>query len=96
MKVVPVCIDCPTFGDDGTVAPADMQFELFAPMQIDNSRRDTRAIVDLFKEGTNRMVGDRYAHGVKVRSWNAQMAAQRMKTAYPHPHREPVDPTAEY
>ncbi len=96
VKVVPVCIDCPTFGEDGTVAPASMQYEFFDPMQIDNPRRDTRAIVDLFKEGTNRMVGDRYRHGVKVRSWNAQMAAQRMKTAIPHPNREPADPTAEY
>jgi hypothetical protein len=96
VKVVPVCIDCPTFSEDGGVAPADMQFEFFPPMQIDNPRRDTRAIVDMFKEGTQRMVGDRYKHGVKVRSWNAQMAAQRVNRAIPHPNREPADPTAEY
>ena len=96
LKVVPVCIHCPTFGEDGAVAPADMQYEFFPPMQVDNPKRDTRAIVDLFKDGTNRMVGDRYRHGVKVRSWNAQMAAKRMKTAIPHPNRDPVDPKAEY
>jgi hypothetical protein len=83
VKVVPVCIDCPTFGDDGRVAPADMQFELFAPMQLTDARRDTRTIVEMFRDATNRMVGDRYPSGVKIRSWRAQMAAKAVKSALP-------------
>ncbi len=96
VKVVPVCIDCPTFGDDGAVAPADVRYEFFAPMHILNPRRDTRTIVDMFKVATNRMVGERYRHGVKVRSWSAQMAKRRMKTALPHSNRDADDTTTEY
>ena len=33
VKVVPICVDCPTFHDDGSAAPADLQFELFDPIQ---------------------------------------------------------------
>lgn len=79
VKVVPVCIDCPTFGVDGSIAPAEMQYEFFPPLQITDPRRDTRTIVEMFREATNRMVGDRYKHGVKVRSWRVQVAKQRMR-----------------
>jgi hypothetical protein len=79
VKVVPVCIDCPTFGADGSVAPAEMRYEFFPPLQIADARRDTRTIVEMFREATNRMVGDRYRHGVKVRSWRVQIAKHRMR-----------------
>lgn len=95
IKVVPVCIDCPTFGSDGQVAPADMQYELFAPMQVDDPRHATREIVEMFREGTNRLVGHRYKHGVKVRSWRAQMAAQRVKAALPS-GRDHAEPQPDY
>lgn len=79
IKIVPVCIDCPTFGADGSIAPAEMQYEFFPPLQVTDPRRDTRAIVEMFREATNRMIGDRYKHGVKVRSWRVQIAKQRMR-----------------
>ncbi len=96
IKVVPLCIDCPTFGEDGHVAPADMQYEIFPPMFIDDPRRDTRSIVEMFREATNRMVGHRYKHGVKVRSWRAQMTAQRVKNALHTPLHPPSHPQSDY
>lgn len=96
-KVVPVCIDCPTFGPGGSVVPADIRYEFFRPMFINDTREDTRKIVEMFREGTNRLVGDKYRNGVKVRSWRAQMAKQRVKAALPTPHgREPVEPRPDY
>jgi hypothetical protein len=83
VKVVPICIDCPTFRDDGTAAPADMRSELFEPMRVTDPRVDTRTIVGMFRDATNRMVGDRYKHGVKVRSWRAQMTAARVRSVLP-------------
>ena len=80
VKVVPICVDCPTFHDDGSAAPADLRFEIFDPIRIKDPRTDTRAIVQQFREATNRLVGDRYKHGVKVRSWRAQTAAQRVRS----------------
>ena len=96
-KIVPVCIDCPTFGEGGSVVPAEIRYEFFRPMFINDSREDGRKIVEMFREATNRMVGDRYRHGVKVRSWRAQMAKQRVKAALPVTHgREPVEPRPDY
>lgn len=83
VKVVPVCIDCPTFREDGTAAPADLRYELFEPLRVTDPRADTRTIVDQFRDATNRMFGDRYKHGVKVRSWRAQMAAERVRSVLP-------------
>lgn len=83
VKVVPICIDCPTFGNDGTAAPADLRFELFDPIRVKEPRADTRAIVEQFRDATNRLVGDRYKNGVKVRSWRAQTAAQRVRSVLP-------------
>ncbi|MGI9609930.1 MAG: hypothetical protein ACR2NL_06510 [Acidimicrobiia bacterium] len=92
IKVVPVCIDCPTFGEGGAIAPAEIQYEFFRPMFITDPKADTRKIVEMFKEGTNRMVGERYSNGVKVRSWRAQMAKQRVKAALPTTHgKEPEE-----
>jgi hypothetical protein len=86
VKVVPICVDCPTFHDDGSAAPADLQFELFDPIRISDPRADTRAIVAQFRDATNRLVGDRYKNGVKVRSWYAQTAAQRMRSMLSSEH----------
>ncbi len=83
VKVVPVYIDCPTFGADGVVTPADMQYEFFGPLFVNDPREDTRQIVEMFRASTNRVVGDRYRNGVKVRSWRAQMAKKRMTAALP-------------
>ncbi len=83
VKVVPICIHCPTFRDDGTAAPADLRYELLDPLRVTDPRADTRSIVRQFRDATNRMVGDRYKHGVKVRSWRAQMAAQRVRSVLP-------------
>ncbi|MCB0989876.1 MAG: hypothetical protein KDB16_02780 [Acidimicrobiales bacterium] len=90
VKVVPICIDCPTFQPDGSVVPADLQFELFDPVRVTDSRADTRAIVEKFRDATNRMVGDRYRNGIKVRSWRAQTAAQRVRSVL-HPDQEATD-----
>ena len=96
-KIVPVYIDCPTFGESGSIAPAEMQFEFFRPMFVNEPREDARKIVEMFREATNRAVGDRYPNGVKVRSWRAQMAKRRVKAALPHPQgREPIDPRPDY
>ncbi len=83
VKVVPICVDCPTFHDDGSVVPADLRFELFDPIRISDPRDDTRAILDQFRDATNRLVGEHYKHGVKVRSWRAQTAAQRVRSMLP-------------
>ncbi len=83
VKVVPICIDCPTFGDDGSIAPADLRFELFDPIRVEDSRSDTRAIVEQFRDATNRLVGDRYKNGIKVRSWRTQTTAQRVRSVLP-------------
>ncbi len=83
VKIIPICIDCPTFGDDGSVTPADLRFELFEPVRITDSRSDTRAIVEQFRDATNRLVGDRYKNGIKVRSWRAQTTAQRVRSVLP-------------
>jgi hypothetical protein len=90
VKVVPICVDCPTFRNDGSAVPADLRFELFDPIRIDDPRIDTRAIVQQFRNATNRLVGDRYKHGVKVRSWRAQTAAQRVRSVLPS-ERETID-----
>ncbi len=97
IKIVPVAIDCPTFGEGGSITPAEIRYEFFQPMSISDARRDTRRIVEMFREASNRMVGDRYRNGVKVRSWRAQMAKRRVKAALPTPHgREPVEPRPDY
>jgi hypothetical protein len=80
VKVVPVYIDCPTFAEDGSAAPADLRYEFFDPVRITDPRADTRTIVGQFRDATNRAVGEHYAHGVKVRSWRVQMAAQRVRS----------------
>ena len=96
-KVVPIVIDCPTFGAGGSVVPAEIRYEFFQPMFISNIRDDTRKIVEMFREGTNRLVGDKYRNGVKVRSWRAQMAAQRVKAALPSTHgREAAETRPDY
>ncbi len=96
-KIVPVYIDCPTFGEGGSVVPAEIRYEFFQPMFINDSRADARKIVEMFREATSRTVGDRYRHGVKVRSWRAQMAKRRVKAALPATHgREPVNPRPDY
>jgi len=83
VKVIPICIDCPTFGDNGTIAPADLRFELFDPVRVKDSRSDTRAIVEHFRDATNRLAGDRYKNGIKVRSWMAQTTARRVRSVLP-------------
>ena len=90
VKIVPIYVDCPTFHDDGSAVPADLQFELFDPIRIRDPRLDTRAIVEQFRDATNRTVGHHYRHGVKVRSWMAQTAAQRMRSVLPS-ERETTD-----
>ena len=90
VKVVPIYVDCPTFRDDGSAVPADLRFELFDPIRIRDPRLDTRAIVEQFRDATNRTVGHRYRHGVKVRSWMAQTAAQRVRSVLPS-ERETTD-----
>lgn len=83
VKVVPICVDCPTFQDDGSAVPADLRFELFDPIRVKEPRDDTRAIVEQFRNATNRLVGDRFKNGVKVRSWRAQTTAQRVRSVLP-------------
>jgi hypothetical protein len=83
VKVVPICVDCPTFRADGSTVPADLRFELFDPIRVKEPRDDTRAIVEQFRDATNRLVGDRYKNGVKVRSWRAQATAQRVRSVLP-------------
>jgi len=90
VKVVPICVDCPTFRDDGSAIPADLRFELFDPIRVKDPRADTRAIVEQFRNATNRLVGDRFKNGVKVRSWMAQTTAQRVRSVLPS-DREMVD-----
>lgn len=96
VKVVPMVVDCPTFGEGGAIAPAEMRYEFFRPMYINDPREDTRKIVELYREATNRMVGDRYRNGVKVRSWRAQMAKQRVTAALPHADRDPANSRPDY
>ena len=86
VKVLPICLDCPTFHDDGSIVPADLRFELFEPIRISDPRRDTRAIVEKFRGATSRLVGERYKNGVKVRSWRAQTAARRVRSVLPADH----------
>ena len=86
VKVVPICVDCPTFHEDGSAAPADLRFELFEPIRVRDPRTDTRAIIEQFRDATNRLVGDRYRNGVKVRSWRAQTTAQRVRSVLPADH----------
>ncbi len=96
-KIVPVCIDCPTFGEGGSVVPAEIRYEFFQPMFVTDSRQDGRKILEMFREATNRMVGHRYRHGVKVRSWRAQMAKRRVKAALSTPHaRETAESRPDY
>ena len=91
VKVVPIYVDCPTFGADGSIVPADLQFELFDPIRVKDPRNDTRAIVEMFRDATNRQVGHKYRHGVKVRSWRAQNASRRVRSIGTS-HREVADP----
>jgi len=91
VKVVPICIDCPTFREDGTAEPANLRFELFDPIRVADPRADTRAIVEQFRDATNRLVGHRYKNGVKVRSWMTQTASQRVRSVLPS-ERETHDP----
>lgn len=96
-KIVPVYIDCPTFGEGGSIEPAELQYEFFRPTFVNEPRDDTRRIVEMFREATNRTVGDRYPNGVKVRSWRAQMAKRRVKAALPHPQgRDVPEPSPDY
>ena len=83
VKVIPICLDCPTFHDDGSAAPADLRYEFFEPIRVGDARADTRAIVEQFRDATNRLVGDRYKNGIKVRSWRAQNAAKRVRSVLP-------------
>lgn len=83
VKVIPIYVDCPTFHEDGSIAPADLQFELFDPVRITDPRNDTRAIVERFRDATSRQVGDRYRNGVKVRSWRAQTTSRRVRSVLP-------------
>ena len=90
VKVLPICLDCPTFHADGSIAPAEIRFEFFDPLHITDPRTDTRAIVEQFRDATNRLVGDRYKNGIKVRSWRAQTAARRVRSVLPA-DREPTE-----
>lgn len=96
VKVVPMVVDCPTFGEGGAIAPAEMRYEFFHPMYVNDPREDTRKIVELYREATNRMVGDRYRNGVKVRSWRVQMAKQRVTAALPNADRDPAHSRPDY
>jgi hypothetical protein len=96
VKVIPVVVECPTFGEDGAIAPAEMRYEFFRPMYVNDPREDTRRIVEMFREATNRMVGDRYRNGVKVRSWRAQMAKRRVTAALPTSDRDPAHSRPNY
>jgi len=80
VKVVLVCIDCPTFKENGEVQPADMKFRIFPPMHITNPKKDTKDITAMIRDATHQMVGDNYKHGVKVRSWKAQNATRAART----------------
>ena len=93
VKVVPICIDCPTFRPDGTAAPADLRYELFDPVRVTDPRADTRTIVGQFRDATNRMMGDRYPSGVKVRSWRVQLAAQRVRSVLEREHTDDAHDT---
>lgn len=75
IQVVPVYIDCPTFKDDGSISTPDMTFEIFEPIGIDydNAKAASEEIVDNFRKATERTVGHKYEHGVKVKSWEQQL-----------------------
>jgi len=96
VKVVPMVVDCPTFGEGGAIDPAEMRYEFFRPMYVNDPREDTRTIVELYREATSRMVGDRYRNGVKVRSWRVQTAKQRVTAALPNADRDPANSRPEY
>lgn len=83
VKVIPICLDCPTFHDDGSATPANLRYEFFEPLRVGDPRTDTRTIVEQFRDATNRLVGDRYKNGIKVRSWRAQTAAKRVRSVLP-------------
>ena len=70
-----------------------MQYKFDPPLFVNDPRSDTRMIVEGFHEATNEMVGSRYRHGVKVRSWRAQMAKQRLASL---PTRNPPEPRPDY
>ena len=74
VKVVPLCIDCPTFREGGIITPAEIHYELFDPLQITNGREDMRKILHMFRSSTQRMVGSQYKHGVKISRWKKQVA----------------------
>ncbi len=73
-----------------------MRYEFFRPMYVNDPREDTRRIVEMLREATNRMVGDRYRNGVKVRSWRVQMAKRRVTAALPTSDRDPAHSRPDY
>ncbi len=77
VKAIPVYMHCPTFDEDGNMTPANMEFELFPPVQNVEAKKDTKKIVEMFRTATQRVVGGNYRHGVKIRSWKAQQAKRR-------------------
>lgn len=74
VKLIPLCINCPTFHSDGSIKPADIQYELFDPMRITDSRKDTQKILYMFREATQHMIGSNYRNGVKIRRWKKRQS----------------------
>ena len=96
VKVVLVCIDCPTFRQDGGIEPAEMKFELFPPTSITDPKEDVKRITRMIREATNRMVGENYKHGVKIKSWNAQNAQRAARTLRQKVTQQLPTPSTEY
>jgi hypothetical protein len=96
VKVVLVCIDCPTFKEGGAIEPADMKFVFYPPMHITNPKKDTKDITMMIRDATNQMVGANYKHGVKVRSWKAQNATRAAKSFRQKITQQIVDTDTDY
>jgi hypothetical protein len=81
VRVVPLYINCETFGDDGSITPAEMTAEFHDPIVITDPKKDMKHMMNFYKNATERAVGNRYPHGVKIRSWGAQQAKRRVSSA---------------
>lgn len=98
VKVVPLYIHCPTFGDDGSISTPNMSFEIFEPIDIDpaQARTASRHIVEQFRRATENTIGEQYENGVKVKSWAQQKAERGMRKVAQVLTRNPVETTTNY
>jgi hypothetical protein len=91
IKVIPIYINCPTFGDNGEIIPAEMTYEIFEPLKIENLKRDSKQIVTMFREATKRAVGHKYPSGIQIRSWKQQKGirgARRVQAVITHANQD--------